>query len=122
MNGDATSAADAENHKPAAGKANIDATNAGSKTRQVVRRKGRRRLRAAAQRHQQKPERSGPPTAASGTKPALGAESTGSLLALTLHHLKQDSKKEVISRFVLGKHPQSARSAAAASLRPCPQL
>lgn len=116
---DETNVGDVENHKPISDKSNHDGMNAGNKTRQPLRKKGRRRLRAAAPRLQQRSERSGQSgrltdhnnnstsTAASASKPALGLETSGTLSALTLHYLKQESKKEVTSWFI-GKHPQCA--------------
>lgn len=111
---DETNVVDVENHKPISIKSNNDGMNAGNKTRQVLRKKGGRKLRATAPRHQQKSERSGPSarltdhnnnnnplTASFANSPALGTETTGTLSALTLHHLKQESKKEVASWFIL---------------------
>lgn len=116
---DETNVGDVENHKPISDKSNHDGMNAGNKNRQPLRKKGRRRLRAAAPRLQQRSERSGQScrltdhnnnstsTAASASKPALGLETSGTLSALSLHYLKQESKKEVTSWFI-GKHPQCA--------------
>lgn len=112
---DETSVGDVEHHKPMSVKSSNDGMNAGNKTRQVLRKKGGRKLRPAAPRHQQRSERSGrltdhnnnnnnPLTASSATNPALGPETSRALSALSLHHLKQESKKEVISQMVLGEH------------------
>lgn len=117
---DESNVGDVGNYKPISVKYNNDGMNAGNKTRQVLRKKGGRKLRSTAPRHQQKSERSGqsvrltdhnnnnPLTASSANNPALGTDTTGTLSALTLHHLKQESKKEVTSWFLLGKHPQCA--------------
>lgn len=112
---DGTNVGDVENHKTLSVKPSNDGMNAGTKTRQVLRKKGGRRLRATAPRHQQKSERNGqsarltdhnnnknnnPLTAAPANNPALGTETTGTLSALSLPHLKQESKKEVTSWLV----------------------
>lgn len=103
---DETNIGDVENHKPMSVKSSSDGMNAGNRSRQVLRKKGGRKLRATAPRHQQRSERSGqsgrltdhnnnPLTASSANNPALGPETSGTLSALSLHHLKQESKKEV---------------------------
>lgn len=109
--GDEANIGNVENNNPTPLISGGDGLNTGSKTRQALLKKGGRKLRSAAPLHHQKPPRNGPGarlsdhnnnntlTASSANKPAgqTGSEvPAGAQTVLTLHHLKQGAKKELL--------------------------
>nr|XP_046228778.1 proline-rich nuclear receptor coactivator 1 [Scatophagus argus] len=99
-----------ENNNPISLISSSDGVNTGNKTRQALLKKGGRKLRSVAPLHHQKPPRNGlnirlsdhnnnTLTASSANKPAAqpGTEpSANAQTALSLHHLKQGAKKELL--------------------------
>ncbi|XP_071323458.1 proline-rich nuclear receptor coactivator 1 [Trachinotus anak] len=97
--GDEANIGNVENNNPATLLPGGDGQNSGNKARQALLRKGGRKLRATAPLHHQKPPRSSPNTRLAdhnnNTQP--GAElPAGSQTVLTLHHLKQGARKELL--------------------------
>ncbi|XP_056873599.1 proline-rich nuclear receptor coactivator 1 isoform X1 [Takifugu flavidus] len=106
MFGDKTNIGELQNHHPKSANSSNNGVNAVNKTRQALRKKRGRKLRSAAPRHQ-KPDRSAqsarmtdhnnnPLTASSANKPALGTGPTVTQSTPTIHHLKQEPKKELL--------------------------
>ncbi|XP_029984239.1 proline-rich nuclear receptor coactivator 1-like [Sphaeramia orbicularis] len=148
--GDEASIGNVENNNPIL-ISNGDGVNTGNKTRQALLKKGGRKLRSTAPLHHQKPPKNSPninirlsdhnnnnlpvssankPSAQPGTELPAGTQT-----ALTLHHLKQGAKKELLKskggrleRGVvqpggqttrnLARHDQISQNANARSLKP----
>uniref|UniRef100_A0A4W6F948 Proline-rich nuclear receptor coactivator 1 n=1 Tax=Lates calcarifer TaxID=8187 RepID=A0A4W6F948_LATCA len=100
-----------ENNNPVTLISSGDGVNTGNKARQALLKKGGRKLRTTAPLHHQKPARNGPSihlsdhnnnntlTASPANKPAAqpGTElPAGTQTVLTLHHLNQGAKKELL--------------------------
>lgn len=101
-----------QNHHRKSPHSSNNGVNAVNRARRALRRERGRKLRSAAPRHQQKPDRGGqaprppdhnhnPSTASPANKPALGTQPAVALSTPTALHLNQESKKEVTSGFVL---------------------
>ncbi|XP_023251389.1 proline-rich nuclear receptor coactivator 1-like isoform X2 [Seriola lalandi dorsalis] len=109
---DETNIGNVENNNPVTLISGSDGLNTGNKARQALLKKGGRKLRSAAPLHQhQKPPRNGPNvrlsdhnnnntlTAPSANRPAAqpGTEfPAGTQTVLTLHHLNQGARKELL--------------------------